>query len=548
MLSELRVLFRRALSLLLLADVVYCQSAPTYDPSPFNFIGTIDDMTLDLEDGVLAGGTITVNNFVVTVPKNLLVTLPSISVAWSEMFTINEDNSTTPNLPLFGAVSWEATIFGNIVKGESIAGLIYIVQESTQLLQGFITSINFTNGHFVVDNKVECVLNDPVGRFGHAYTANPIWTVDPDNPSVRSSTGVPLCFPRNTTDPECPLTNRPTDGTGAYLTAFTFPAPNLVSPGGLDPRIMVPLAVGDYITFSGTRTAEDVLEVYSLEANLGIYTAPGTQPAYLTVEAAQYAIVVPDPTVEVDETRSSSMADFSNTHTYGQYCGGTQVLQPSSASDPSIPINWFAIDVDPCTGEETERMLMPDVLPESAAPAGRTIFRLGKIDASPATREVGVRYTKGASAGPRGLIAGQFVQPIFVYIFPELISFGSHELANQFELILYLAMAVSLARESDTGDHLVRSPVLHFRDKLKFGLLDTVASNQKGVTMTTVTASTSSLTAQLFLAVTGVDSVPAQAMFNLGQGQFSLTITTKGKPSSVTVTSSENGLPATQAV
>jgi hypothetical protein len=67
---------------------------------------------------------------------------------------------------------------------------------------------------------------------------------------------------------------------------------------------MVPLAVGDYLTFSGTKTEGGLLEVYALEANLGIYTAPGTKPAYITVEAANYGVVVPDPTVETGETRS----------------------------------------------------------------------------------------------------------------------------------------------------------------------------------------------------------------------------------------------------
>lgn len=67
---------------------------------------------------------------------------------------------------------------------------------------------------------------------------------------------------------------------------------------------MVPLVVGDYLTFSGTSAEDGILEIYALEANLGIYTAPGTQPAYIGVEAAQYAIVSADPTLETDETRS----------------------------------------------------------------------------------------------------------------------------------------------------------------------------------------------------------------------------------------------------
>ncbi|KAJ7618900.1 hypothetical protein DFH06DRAFT_1107110 [Mycena polygramma] len=294
--------FQRTLALLLLADVASClQTVETqpYDPSPFNFIGTIDAMTLDVTGGPLAGGTIAVKGFNVTVPKNTLVTLPSITCAWSEMFTVDASNNTIPNLPLLGSVSWETTIFGNIVRGEKIAGLIFMVQESTQLLQGFITEIDYTTGHFWVDTTVECVLNDPLGRFGRPFTGNPLWTVDPDNPSVHSTTGVPLCIPRNATDSECP----PVDGNGFFLTSFTFPDPALVVPGGLDPSIMVPLVVGDYLTFSGTSTADGILEVYSLEANLGIYTAPGTKPAYIAVEAAQYAIVSPDPTLESDETR-----------------------------------------------------------------------------------------------------------------------------------------------------------------------------------------------------------------------------------------------------
>ncbi|KAJ6523275.1 hypothetical protein DFH09DRAFT_938027 [Mycena vulgaris] len=298
MFANLGALFHRALALLAGLNVVYAATAATYDPSPFAFIGTIDAMTLDAGGDVLAGGTITVNGFVITVPKNLLVTLPSISVAWSELFVGGK-----PNLPLLGTVSWEATVFGNQVRGKRIAGLVYIVQESTQVLQGFITQINMTNGHFFVDNT-ELVLNDPLGRYGHPYTKNPLWTVDANDPSVHATTGVPLCIPRNATDAECPLTNRPLDGNGFHMTSFTFPAPDLVVPGGPDPRIMVPLVVGDYITYSGTKTAEGILEVYALEANLGIYTARGTQPRYLTCEEAIYAIVNPDPTVETGETRA----------------------------------------------------------------------------------------------------------------------------------------------------------------------------------------------------------------------------------------------------
>ncbi|KAJ7145994.1 hypothetical protein C8R44DRAFT_656035 [Mycena epipterygia] len=550
-------LLRRALGLLVLADVVLSQAIPDENPSPFSFVGTIDSMSLDPGGDILAGGTITVNGFKIIIPKNLLVTLPSISCAWEEMF---DDDTGEPNLPMLGTVSWEATVFGNIVNGQRIAGLVYIFQQSTQFLQGFITSINYTNGHLIIDNEVEVVLNDPLGRFGHVYTVNPLWTVDTDDISVYATTGFPLCVPRNSTDAECPLTNRPTDGNGNYLTSFTFPDPALVTEGGPDPRIMAPLVVGDYVTFSGIKTADGVLEIYELEANLGFYTAPGTQPAYVVAVAAQYAIVNPDPTLETDETRATAMA-----------------------TDASITLNWFAIDVDPCTGAETERNLQL-VEPSEGAPVGRATFRLGKTDASPVTREVGFRYSNGVVPGPRGIIAGQYIQPIFTYVFPELVAFGDPEPVNQFDLFPYLAMgsgpfvygnylevppatpttvgqlspwpgnippgttscpppstSTGTATASSASSTSTAKPDIII-------ILSATTRNQKGETMTSVTALTSSLTAQLYMAIIGADAVLPQLMISLGNGQWALTITTKGKPTSVQVTSTENGTPAIVAV
>ncbi len=63
-------------------------------------------MTLDKTGGVLAGGTLTVNGVTMTVPANTLVTLPSVTVAWSELFL----SSGSPNLPQFGTVSWDVTV------------------------------------------------------------------------------------------------------------------------------------------------------------------------------------------------------------------------------------------------------------------------------------------------------------------------------------------------------------------------------------------------------------------------------------------------------
>jgi len=381
--------------------------------------------------------------------------------------------------------------------------------------------------------------------------------VDDENPSVRASTGFPLCVPRNASDAGCPLANRPIDANGNYVTIFTFPSPADVVAGGPDPRLMAPLVVGDYVTYSGIKAADGTLEVYSLQANLGFYTAPGTQPAYITVEAAQYGVNDADPTVEVAESRATAVA-----------------------TDINTSIQWFAIDVDPCTGAQSERNLLL-AEPEGAAPAGLTTYRLGKVVAAPVTAAVGFRYTNGVTAGPRGIIAGQFIQPIMTFIFPELITYGGQNLPNQFDQIPFLyAGSGPLAYGNYLTPPLATPPIvgqLHpwpgatppattvcpppsstttsAPGSTPSGgppdfitILSATTRNQKGSTTTVVTAESSSLLSQLFLTIIGADNVGPQAMDKLGNGQFTLTISTKGKPDFVEVTSSLNGNPITEAV
>ena len=67
----------------------------------------------------------------------------------------------------------------------------------------------------------------------------------------------------------------------------------------------MPLAAGDYITFSGVDVGGDLLAIYALEANLEIYTAPGTKPAYVTAEEAIYAVPQSNPNGEGGETRAT---------------------------------------------------------------------------------------------------------------------------------------------------------------------------------------------------------------------------------------------------
>jgi hypothetical protein len=190
--------------------------------------------------------------------------------------------------------------------------------------------------------------------------------------------------------------------------------------------------------------------------------------------------------------------------------------------------------------------------------------------------------------GPKGIIAGQFIQPIFNFIFPELITLGGQQVPNQFDVIPFLAQGsgplelgnllsaplpsppivgqlspwpgsvppsttvcpppstASASASASKSASASATPSGTPKDIIT--ILSATARNQKGQTTTTVTASSSNPLAQLFLAITGVDNVAAQPMTKISPGQFSLAISTKGKPSSVTVTSSLGGNPVTQAV
>jgi len=170
-------------------------------------------MKLNAGTSPLIGGTLTLDGIPIIVPNNTIATLPAAAVSWPELFLA----SGAPNLPGYPGSMWKATVsfllpyilclvrigadsfgkvFGNRVNDQYIAGLVYLAQDPFRVLQGFVTSIDLTTGHFTVAGKfsspagyIQCVLNDPLGVYGRSYTANPLWSVDPVNPSVHATTG-----------------------------------------------------------------------------------------------------------------------------------------------------------------------------------------------------------------------------------------------------------------------------------------------------------------------------------------------------------------------
>jgi hypothetical protein len=325
---------------------------------------------------------------------------------------------------------------------------------------------------------------------------------------------------------------------------------------------MAPLMVGDFVTVTGTFISS-LLEINNLNANLQFLTAPGTKPTYLWCEEAIYAIVT-NQGGEIGETRAVAWS-----------------------SDPTTPIQWFSLDVDPCTGEVTERNLNLQQPTTGAPPIGRVVYRLGKTDASPAPRQVGFRATTGVTITQNNITAGQYIQPIFSYTFPEIVTFGTPMFPNLFEVIPYLgqgsgpyvpgtfgasppasevivgqlspwpgALAPTTTscppKSSSTTSPVTTGPSTTLSTttsnpattsavpKDVITILSASQSSTRGIITVTASASSSNADAQLLMAVAGPNPITATAMTKSGS-TFSLSVSVKNKGTSVTITSSFGG-------
>lgn len=78
-----------------------------------------------------------------------------------------------------------------------------------------------------------------------------------------------------------------------------------------------------------------LLAIYFLNANLGLFTAPNTVPVYVNCDAMNYAIRDASVPGATSETRATAWT-----------------------SDSQATVQWFAQDVDACTGETSERNLL----------------------------------------------------------------------------------------------------------------------------------------------------------------------------------------------
>ncbi len=482
----------RVVALLVLVTLALTSISLAQLPLPattqFDITGFLQEATLATPGDAHSGGTLKVNGHLVTVPRETIVVLPANQLTWQELYaqapapyTNVATGMAMADLPT-PLTQYEVEVVGNRQGDTYIAGLIYISQQTLNSGQGFINFIDYSLGEMRVGGIINDPLcpgascsgarlrfNDPTGKFGRAMSPDIRFTLDPDNPTIMSGTGFPMCFPR--TDPAgaapdalCPQGQRPKDLTNNFVGKFFMNAP-AVAPAVTpmpDPNIQAPFEVGDYVTFAGTLVTDNAaaptagpwpangaagtyISAHTITNNTAIFTASGTNPSYVMTDTfilGTGGLTVLGAAEAVIRTRFEGMT-----------------------TDPGRSIHLYGIDYNAATGASSDRdwgTIGVDQGPPTGAVLGRWRFRppcavFGTVPAKPdkqcvmnaigvflpATREMravieGAWVPGQTTTYANGLIAGQYHAPITTLIFPENIP-GSPIVPNNFESIPFLA-------------------------------------------------------------------------------------------------------------
>jgi hypothetical protein len=459
----------------------FAQPVPAADPpGAFTLIGHIERFTL-LSPGVrTSAARVTVRGIDVLLPVNLIITMPGGYLSAEQLFR-GRDFRSPSNPPRSGLAladlrdadlacppplaaagrrcplpAAEIELAGNIVRGEYVAGIARISQGALHIGGGFIRGIDPVTGFFTVGADASTGptarlrLNDPEGIYGPKPAAGVVdmrFALDPGNAPVHARTGFPVCLPDRARPGVCPASNRPADPAAAGYRRYTC-GTEAVTPlepalPGCRPHLPAPLRVGDYVNYVGMLDKDArgyFVSVHGLDAELGIYTSPGVDPAYVFVEealqgtlGARYALDALN-TLPQEETSRYKIVGFT--------------------SDPSRTVDVETFDDDTHEGDlaptVAPQRLATRIVPTNLAQLGR--FKLiwsAKEDARIVRRNVRVVLSaatrpslvsqlrpggtsrdlppglRAAGASTRGGYAyGQYESPVSEFIAPEITRFG----------------------------------------------------------------------------------------------------------------------------
>jgi hypothetical protein len=444
-------------------------NTPAGGAKPFDITGAIESFTATNIADPYSGGTMKVNGLTITIPRNLVITMPAAYLTTGQLFGGNLSSGLALTDVPAPIAAYEASIAGNIVGGNYIAGLVGIAQQGLNGANGVIKSINHVTGELCVGSSAgacnatdaRVYINDPSGRYGRANGASgkPVmdtrFAVDSDNPTIHAASGYPMCIPRQTPpliDALCPTGNRPV-GVNTFVmsaAALTVPAPFIGNPipacGALgtnncNPNKQAPMKVGDYIGYSGilqrTALGATYVAAYAIEVNVGIFTAAGASPYYVYLDA---------PLIGTGPALCPGNAECQ-----------ARMRTTIFMTDPSRTPALYAVDETPTGARSTRALVVPVT---NTAQVGRFVFvvdkdarTLGLPGNGGVTREIaamvagvpnGTTVEYGDTAPPasvtaNGLVFGQYVSPMGEYIFPEPNLSGEVLTPYNFRCLAFLA-------------------------------------------------------------------------------------------------------------
>ncbi len=465
-------------------------AAPALDLTPGALVAPVTPPAPPTPDGCKSsGGWLQINNDIIRVPANTVVTFPNTFVTWEEIFENNPGAVVCTNTgscsfmaPVAGEsglalsdtvrpiFTHEAHVQGQIVNGTYMSGIIQISQQSVNGMQGFIEKVNYADGSLTI-NGMRVQINDPAiqitdmngnlfnkGRYSMGQTPDSRFTSDQGNTTIRSITGYPMCIPRmapgtypagpgtpgtadpyfpGTTgldDPQCPEINRPRDQSANLINIYTMnvpgDAPTIDNPFPQDPYTEVPFEVGDFVTIIGTQvldstTFQPFVSATEIVTNLGVYTFPNVDPAYILVEVLLMGTGgSPDPAFPQEAARRTRVEGFS--------------------TDPLRNVDISAIDIDAC-GSLTFRLptWVSNFPVEQGLPLigkkGRWRFRPNGGTFLPPVQNVGAQVSGGlVSVQNNGLVYGYYQLPVPEFIFPEDLVPGNLPPAYNFQDLPFL--------------------------------------------------------------------------------------------------------------
>ena len=254
--------------------------------------GEIDFITVNDVNDHWSGGTIVVGGQIVIIPRNLLMDLPANRLTLQEFIAqappaclpLQQSGVARGDSPLCntaGTAGYALIHANRTSAGNVIAGDVFI-EKGRESIQGTVTYINYDEGYFRMNGNpgdattgIMVRLNDPDGRHtvqsgagclpgSSNCSADPRYTLDPDNYTNVYTTGYPVCLPSRTSRTFVDLLDLNTnnnvtetlvaqaaaDGSGDLL----CPTTNRTVSGGQpvdDSRRFAPIMLGDSLTADG---------------------------------------------------------------------------------------------------------------------------------------------------------------------------------------------------------------------------------------------------------------------------------------------------------